>query len=116
MRSATSLNPRWMRLPVPGATVSDSLGREYVKLYVLLPPVKETTHNTSPAFKQAYPIRASVPRQEIISGSAKPESNNPSGIFLPNHRLGFTPKTREQNRNNYCQTPSKTVLQDIGKG
>ena len=25
------------------------------------------------------------------------------------------PITREQNGNNYCRTPSKTVLQDIGK-
>jgi hypothetical protein len=50
--------------------------------------MKEATHNTSPAFKQAYPIWASsVPSYEIISGSAEPEPNKPSGILLPNHGL-----------------------------
>jgi hypothetical protein len=58
-----------------------------VKFYIFLPPMKETSHNTSPAFKQAYPIRASVASDEIIRGSAEPEPNNPSGILLPNHRL-----------------------------
>ena len=58
-----------------------------VKFYVFLPPMKETSYNTSPAFKQAYPIRVSVASDEIISGSAEAEPNNPSGILLANHRL-----------------------------
>jgi hypothetical protein len=49
--------------------------------------MKEATDNASPAFDEAYPIRASVANDEIISGSAEPEPNNPSGTLLPNYRL-----------------------------
>jgi hypothetical protein len=37
-----------------------------IKFHGLLLPVKETTHNTSPSFKQAYSIWVSVPSDEII--------------------------------------------------